>query len=88
MVMLSKHNQLMLLLTDAFHRVATNGSYNVDYKKSEMVSEEAPKPAKGSKSETDSAKPKAKGKGKAKAKQPAEVSEPETVVVKKEEEVA
>lgn len=78
-VMLSKHRQLMTLLTDVFHRVAIKGSYSVDYKKSEMVTEKAPKT-------TKSSAPKSEKKSKSKAAKPAEVpeTETETVVVKKE----
>ena len=42
-VVCSKHNILMGLLTDVFHRVATNGAYGVDCKLDEQeVSETAP----------------------------------------------
>lgn len=70
-VVCSKHTILQSLLMDAFHRVATNGSYGVDYKRTSNVVE-------GSAPKTETAK-------KEKPKASKKVAEPETVVVKKEE---
>ena len=81
-VMCSKHNQLMTLLTDVFHRVVTDGVYGVDYKRKNSAAEVAEV------AEVKADKPESKSEKKSKAKKPAEVSKDETVVVKKEQPAA
>jgi len=98
-VVCSKHSFLQSLLTDVFHRVVVNGSYTVDYKRIQSKIEVSNPASEGSevKTETKVSKPKKVSDAKPKTSKPkkatepaakvskpiSEVSEPETVVVKK-----
>lgn len=72
-VQCSKHGALMSILGDVFHRIATKGVYDVDYKRTKVA-------VPATTAEPNPAKP-AKAK---KSKKPAAVAE-DTIVVKREE---
>jgi len=83
-VICSKHTILQSLLMDVFHRVVTNGSYGVDHKRVNTVVEGSEPKTEPAKPEKQTTSKKNKQKGQTTSKKTTKVSEPETVVVKKD----